>query len=388
MKVDMPDLNHSSNPFDSLALPTQVKHLISLFVNLVESHIKGSPVHLFYHADADGLCAAVSAQNIVKHVSPNSPLSYSWIATHQFDFEHIKSFIHSFSNYTIICFDINFTSVEGFIDNIIAKSDNKVIIIDDHVTSYETTESSNISFLNPNIMNGNYAISLAPSLFGYLAALCLNLKLPSWLPAIGLFADRQLDTWRQVLSGPIPNNSEIFKSVKYLSSNYLNPYSDNNSDPAFDFLINEISRGSGWQDFMHSIEQNNLLMKSVHQVDTALEGELDLHSRRGPVEQFYTQPPLFIYKQQSEYRFTNLISSRLMSSHPSGITFVYRCDEEYCYFELRAGDNVGEYDIVSILKSVAEVVPLRNYGGHPRAAGGACNRNFISEVIKLYAENT
>lgn len=366
-----------------MELPPPIVPLLDEFARRVDDARLRSRARIFYHADPDGVCAAAAAHLLIRSCAPSVELSDEWVGTFQFDFGAIEGYLRSHQDTSVFCFDLNLSSREGFLDWLLTHHDNVLTIVDDHKLNTQHADYSPI-LLSPNIVAGS-GTDFAPSLFAYLAAKTQGISLPAWLPAIGLFADRQLDQYRALLGSEVPSVNQLFDIVATLGSPFLDPEHRNSDNTVLRHLVDQAGSGVSWAEFVSQTRHHPLLGRARSRIDTELDRELTRLLDEPPHRLLPVSPQVRVIRQQSPYRFTNLVASRLRPHFPQEVVFVYREADELAFFEIRVGDQIANYDIVDHLGHVAGEAPLRNFGGHKRAAGGACRTGDLEQVVSAYA---
>jgi single-stranded DNA-specific DHH superfamily exonuclease len=358
-----------------------VDKLIERFSRLVEQSVAALKVQIFHHNDADGVCAAVSAATIVRHFHPDKPLRANWVGTHQFDFTPISRFLAENQDALVLCFDLNFSSKRGFLSALAEEHKNRIIVVDDHVPA-EAEPLAEGFLLNPNF-RGDEPVEFPPSLFAYLAARRAGALAPTWLPQLGLQADKQLEKYKYLFDWS-PPNAEIHQAIVELTSIYLLPGIPNEENLPFDFLSRSDIFESDWSNFYSSVMTSRPFEAARKKIVANVDAAVALAERPENVRTLHGRYEIVLYQQQDLYRTTNIIASRISAQHAKSIVFAYRADADTCFFEIRVGKLIRNYDIVDTLNRVAGAVSLRNFGGHPRAAGGACAAKDIQQVVAEY----
>lgn len=366
-------------------LHPQIAPILDRFLERVSTLPSDERVRIFHHGDPDGACAAASFTHLLTASAQSSRISVRWLATHQFDFQDIEAFLTSNSGYSVFCFDINFSSRSDFLSFLLQHRDNDIVVVDDHILNFREEDVDRILY-NPNVKS-KVPFDFAPTIFLYLAARRLGVSLPSWLPALGLLSDRQLDAHRSLIDGYIPPEQELHEAIVQLSSFYLDPTSRNDNNAPLNHLISHLSSDSDWNSFIQATRNHEILVRSRQRVDASIAQDLRDILSFGPIR-YIKEIPLRVFRQESAFPTTNILASRLRNEFNDSLVFVYRCDGTHCYFEIRAGNKVIDCDIVSVLRRVSSEVKLRNYGGHRRAAGGACEQTNFDLMVRSYVETS
>jgi single-stranded DNA-specific DHH superfamily exonuclease len=366
-------------------LPESIERLVDCFVTRIDTVAPGVPVHIFHHGDADGLCAAAAAAALIFKARRNVLPTISWVGTHQFDFKPIDDYLRAHSNHFVLCFDLNLSSRPGYLNELAIHTQNTILIIDDHLLS-DISPSVRTILFNPNI-GGKPAVDFPPSLFAFSAAAKAGVHITEWLPIMGLFVDRQLEHYKEMFAW-IPARDEILDAVATLTNIYLLPSVSSKDDYPIDLLVQLGELGQcSWSDFLSAIKRDERLSQSKEIIQQNLDTEFAAMVAAGPVTDHSSAANLFVFQQESSFRYTNLLATRISLKFPDRIVLVFRNDIEFSYFEIRVGKNVRAYDVVWILRQVAASVSLRNFGGHARAAGGSCTKETLGSMVTSYVRN-
>jgi single-stranded DNA-specific DHH superfamily exonuclease len=356
--------------------------LLDEYIERVASAEPFNSVQIFHHNDADGVCAAASAHAFIAKKYPDALLRAEWLGTHQFNFQTVRDYLETHSGSLVLCFDINFFSKPGFLSYLTRHRNNSIVIVDDHRPN-EHVEGVATILLNPNLGAANLNVELPPSLFAYLATSRIGLHLPEWLPAIGLLADRQLDTYRHLFAD-LPSNRQLQTAIIELTSIYLSPETSNSQNIPLSFLLDQIRSDHSWDDFCAALTRNDKLNHARRDVQTVIEGALSQAIETGPSESLKGGHNILVFKQSNKYRITNILASRLSAINPEAIVIAVRQEWPDCFFEIRVGQMIRNHDIVALLKRVSIHVPLHTFGGHARAAGGSCSLTTFEQMVTEY----
>lgn len=369
--------------------PEALAQLTNSLRTRIHSRLADRNVKIFHHADPDGICAAAAAVTHIRVRGRAETLSASPIATHEFDFSKLKAYLETRPSDYIFCFDLNLFSQRGLIDFILANHRNRITIVDDHSLHPDALASHpglGEVLINPALEANSTVTECAPSLLAYLAAQADAVSLPQWLPAIGLYSDRQLEMYRSIFTEVLPSNQRLFYVGALLSSVFMIPDVEESAlQIPLEHLLRHIDAQSSWGVFCEATQSQPDLRRWRTVVEKALSQEqitqptAIVSSERGFA--------VHVFEQSTNLRFTNIVSSRLRAAVPDGIVIAYRVDGDIAFFEIRVGDKIANHDIVSTLNRVATVLPLRNFGGHPRAAGGSCLAKYVEKLGAVYADS-
>jgi nanoRNase/pAp phosphatase (c-di-AMP/oligoRNAs hydrolase) len=356
-------------------LPEVIDNYIDVFISFLSSLKPDQRVVLSYHTDMDGVCAAVATRLLIEGIGRKNKITLNPIQTHQFDFIDFWKKISSHSrSEAFVCLDLNLSSNSSVFEELVTSKRCDLVVVDDHrvVTDFKRP----VLYLNPNFGTADAELSFAPSLFAYLAGIKRSIQIPSWLPALGLLADRQFETNGQYLQLPVPAASELSDAVVMLSAPYLDGKFGGSNDRVFELLNGYCATNTGWKAVAKNIRQEDFLSLSRANITFALDKNTT-HFESSELQNRTNLPETVLFEQVDQTKITNIIASTIRKETPNSIVAVIRNDGETRYLELRAGAQVEEVDIPRVLSQIDKRVKLRNFGGHARAAGCAVSaQNF------------
>lgn len=357
--------------------PVSIVKLLEKYLRFLDSPSRKSRVVLCYHTDLDGASSAVSAKLLLAATRENTRIQLFPIQTHEFDFSKLREKVFApNTDEFYLCLDLNITSSADFFEKTKVLSSDRFVVVDDHKVITGSPKPQN--YLNPNFGEQAEDLGFAPSLFTYLAASMRGLEIPGWLPALGLIADKQFDLNSRYIHSALPPLEELSKAVVLLSSPYLIGDFKGQDDVVFSLLCDHVKRRSDWNDFFKAVLLDGLIARSRDQVDTAVSANV-----AGFLEEIKNDGrPTIVFNQIGSEKVTNIIASTIRNYTPYSIVVVVRNEREAEYLELRAGTEVGKVNIPRVLKHISKKVKLRNFGGHPRAAGCAVSKQHAGALIK------
>lgn len=332
-------------------------------------------VHIVYHGDVDGACAAASLAVTCNKLGIGDVVATP-VLTSDFDFSDKPTWM-SDANRLLVSVDVNFTSRPGFLAQLEELLGRRLIIIDDHVAN-EALPVHEALVVNPNwrASRSERAIDFASSLFSYLLLRQIHVVRCDWIAALGLYFDRQLRLYRSVLRD-LPSDDEYFSVIQRLSAAY---FFRGLNDTGRGHLETALRRGESWPDFKARLfADHELLQRS----ETAQQ-EIDRVMRAARFEARRSETragTLFLYEIATPALITNIIASRMRSEFPPGLYMAARNDAGKTLFEIRAHDSIVGIDLARTLAMVNRSISLRNFGGHPRAAGGAVDSALFQAFV-------
>lgn len=339
--------------------------------------------HVLYHADVDGACAAAILIALIAKRTGEAPQA-SWIPTSGFHFSDFEEqFPPRAARY--ISVDINFSSRAGLIERIGRAYGTSFLAIDDHLLS--GPGSAGFNAINPNIPPRREGpLDLASSLYCYLAAAEELGRLPDWLPAIGLYFDRQIHLYRDLFPW-LPDQKQLDRIIRLVSATYLNDANDRRVDPGRRHFEAAIAEDADWCDFYASVTDDAALRaqseaneQEIARVSAGIDRDMEIvgHWRGEEIHFFAFSSPM---------QMANVAAARMRGRKPHGIFVSFREKAPISQLEVRLGHEVEGLDVVEMIGAIDRAIGLVNFGGHPRAAGGgveaAKKKAFIAALQAL-----
>lgn len=343
--------------------------------------IDAHPSHrVIYHADVDGLCAAACLARLIGERTSRSCV-HAWVPTSEFHFANWAVDYPPTDGTLTVTADINFTSRRGFLAELDALYGASLVVIDDHVINEGPPQR--LKLVNPNLgRSEGGAIDLAASLYAFQLAVDAGCEIPRWVPVLGLYFDRQLSTYASLFPDVPVSRPSLDRAIRTLSSLYLDDTADHFADRSLELLTQAIEARQDWKAFCATVQADALL----RQTETANQSEIEARFRTAVAEiralgRLRGQPASF-HAFSSRLQIANIIASRLRGQNPAGIYIALRHGERFAQIELRLGLEVAGVDLVEILRALSLHVPFTNFGGHPRAAGGAVAIESVPVLIE------
>lgn len=361
----------------------------SVFVHQVSV---GDHVGVVYHGDLDGAIGAAYGRRVLQAQVANLKVSPYWVATEEFDFEALISWLTQQRLGRCAFFDISIenhgTTIEA-LDRLVADS---VFIFDHHVVTSRDVPDK-IVVANPTPAKLNHGQRHVPTfMFAMAIAKQENLSFPDWLALLALFAEGVEFQYQAVAKRLFATclGIDVSRSLRdayrrsilsRISSLVRADFSGTEKQHRTLGALDDVSAGkiATLEEFHESLE--DLLGAEASAISTEISREVSSWERKirvAPADQ-----KLIVIPLESEHSVSGPVASILRGKFPERVIAAYAIHGSTAVFEFRTA-NDSDLDFPALLHSVNEDVPLKNFGGHPSAAGASLSVDQIDDFLACF----
>ncbi len=352
----------------------------------------GERVAVVHHGDLDGAIGAAYARTALRLRHGRLDIPVHWVATEEYDFEHLRSWLTDQSPDRCCIFDISLANHAATVEFLQGTVRHETFIYDHHVLTGDRP-SGKVTLANPTpAALGSDERHVPTFLFARDLAADSDLSFPDWLLLLGIFAEGVDGHYereaRQLFSDCFANGQvrgPLRKAYRRsplsrIASLVRAEFSDPTKPHRVLDLLGRVAEG-------HLTE----LAEFKGELDLELGPEADAISREitANVERWTRRlksdaaPPGTVVAIPIEERHSvaGPVASVLRGKFPNRVIVTYEIRGETAVVELRTRNDTT-LSFPTILAQVAHDVPLKNYGGHPSAAGASMDAAHFPRFLK------
>jgi single-stranded DNA-specific DHH superfamily exonuclease len=343
-----------------------------------------------YHGDPDGCCAAVMLSIALTESFNKEVDHHYWVGTHQFTFTLLRDYLVAIKPTHVVFLDVNIESKPQILDEIITQTKSRILIYDDHVTTFSSTHDE-ILFINPTQSLGT-EFPLPACVFAYELQQYAGERDTQWIAAVGITAESVGRYYGRFLDNVMVEKKKLSTLARLITAQFLVLDAYNTEDLAFSLLI-EASRLDGAELLLNTRDPR---VQQLHQIRNQVDQEVRRNANRFVEKAHFSQDvSLYTFEVRSNFRIVNLVASTMKWKLEKSVILTYQYLKDRIMIEIRTSPDRENTDLTKVLERAFTHLPYLNMGGHPVAAGASIDKSidintflqYFYEALKEQPEN-
>jgi hypothetical protein len=351
----------------------------------IDEYARSKRVLVAYHADPDGVVAAVLASDYLQQHSGASVTGIA-VRTHEFDFRKLREHLRAASFDALVAVDINFASRTGFLSWLANGLAKPALIYDDHLASTHQTGSEDFLYINP-MTSRRPELPVPACFFMYLVwsgkrdTELAGAKLPD-IVDIGLFGESVLSEFKNRMGIAHAELDDLRHAANLIYALYAVVDWPTVDDPVFGRLSSLPVQSVDSRTIVRKIRELDRSLGNVSvRLNRTVRAATDLAIASAARFPFGGGEIVVGRVDAADFLIANLVASNMRNRLNKGVAIACQRLSDRTIVEMRRTRDLKDVELDAAVQKVSRMSGVVNSGGHPPAAGMAVESTHLDEVL-------